>query len=228
MKSKESIISETKAEQIYQRIKASILKGEMPPGEKLVINQLAAHYSTSAIPVREAVSRLEAENLVSVVPHTGVYVKGINLDSLRELYPLRGVLEGYAVRLAAEQLTPEDLIDLKARIEEMDKAVAAKDHQLMGRLNVQFHKSIYNKSGNQTLIDLIDDFWQKTVLARLVFRFTPYRAKDSNREHRMIVEALESGNTKRAEKLIIRQSEKTLKLLDKSMEKQKKNTKAAS
>lgn len=219
MKPMASIKIETKSELIYNQLKASILKGDLPADEKLVINQLAEHFSTSPIPVREAVSRLEAENLVSVVPHTGVYVKGIDLAQLRELYPLRGVLEGYAVRLAAENLTSEDIAQLQEQIAMMDVAAAAKDHQEMGRLNLAFHKTLYKKSGNATLIGMIDDLWQKTALARLVFKFRPYRAKDSNKEHRQIVEALEAGNTKRAEKLIIRQSEKTLKLLDKSMEK---------
>ena len=212
---------ETKSERIYNQIKAFILKGELPPGEKLVINQLAGHFSTSPIPVREAISRLEAENLVTVVPHTGVYVKGIDLGQLRELYPLRGVLEGYAVRLAGEHLTSGDISDLKVQIEVMDKAVADKDHQRMGQLNLNFHETLYKKSGNATLISLIHDLWQKTAMARLVFKFRPYRAKDSNKEHRMIVEALESGNINRAEKLIIRQSEKTLNLLNKAMEKKK-------
>lgn len=222
MRTSDAIINETKSEQVYRRVKASILKGEISPGEKLVIHQLAERFKTSIIPVREALSRLEAENLVTVVAHTGVYVKGIDLECLRELYPLRGVLEGYAVRLAAEHVTPEDLAELNGMIQQMEDAIAVKDHVLMGRLNISFHRRIYTMSQNRTLIGLIDDMWEKTFFARLVFKFKPYRAKDSNKEHRMIVESLENGNSKRAEKLIIRQSDKTLKLLNKYMEKRNK------
>ena len=217
----DTISSETKSEQVYQRIKTSILKGEIPLGEKLVIHQLATHFKTSIIPVREALSRLEAENLVSVVPHTGVYVKGIDLECLRELYPLRGVLEGYAVRLAADNIVTEDFDKLKRLIEQMDDAVAGKDFDLMGKLNVAFHRIIYTASRNNTLIGLIDDLWEKTFFARLVFKFQPYRAKDSNQEHKKIVAALETGNPKKAEKLIIRQSDKTLNLLNRHLKKKK-------
>lgn len=216
-----TIPNETKTGQIYRRIKASILKGEMPAGEKLVIQQLADQFKVSAIPVREALSRLEAENLISIVTHTGIYVKGIDLECLRELYPLRGVLEGYAVRLAADLTTPDDLAALEHLIEKMEQAVIDKNHALMGQLNVEFHRKIYTLSGNNTLISLIDNLWEKTFFARLVFKFKPYRAKDSNKEHRMIVDALKAGNAKRAEKLIIRQSDKTLTLLNRHMEKQK-------
>lgn len=221
MKNTETIISETKAEQIYHRIKASILKGEILPGEKLVIHQLAEHFKTSPIPVREALGRLEAVNLVTVIPHTGVYVKEIDLESLRELYPLRGVLEGYAVRLAVEKIGPNDLAKLKELIQEMDNAGSDKDYALMGRLNIEFHRTIYTASGNLTLTNMINGLWEKTSFARLVFKFKPFRAKDSNKEHKMIVEALENKNSKRAEKLIIRQSEKTLQLLNLHLEKKK-------
>jgi DNA-binding GntR family transcriptional regulator len=217
----DTISNETKSEQIYRRIKTSILKGEIPLGEKLVIRQLATHFKTSIIPVREALSRLEAENLVSVVPHTGVYVKGIDLECLREIYPLRGVLEGYAVRLAAENIVAEDFVKLKQLIAQMDDAVAGKDFDLMGKLNIKFHRIIYTASRNKTLIALIDDLWEKTFFARLVFKFQPYRAKDSNQEHKKIVEALETGNPQKAEKLIIRQSDKTLNLLNRQQEKKK-------
>lgn len=224
LKFSQTIPNETKTGQIYRQIKSSILKGEIPVGEKLVIQHLADQFNVSAIPVREALSRLEAENLVSIVTYTGIYVKGIDLECLRELYPLRGVLEGYAVRLAADLITRDDFFELEQLIERMAQAIIDKNHTLMGQLNVDFHRKIYTLSGNKTLISLIDNLWEKTFFARLVFKFKPYRAKDSNKEHRMIVDALKAGNAKKAEKLIIRQSDKTLNLLNKHMEKRKEGS----
>ena len=196
-----------------------IMKTNITSNEKLVIQHLADQFNVSAIPVREALSRLEAENLVSIVTHTGIYVKGVDLDCLRELYPLRGILEGYAARLAVDLISPDDFAELEHLIEKMEQAILDKNHSLMGQLNVKFHRKIYTVSGNQTLISLIDNLWEKTFFARLVFKFKPYRAKVSNKEHRMIVEALKDGNAKKAEKLIIRQSDKTLTLLNKHIEK---------
>jgi DNA-binding GntR family transcriptional regulator len=218
MKSNDPIKTETKADQIHQRIRQEILKGDIPPGGKLVISQLAERFRTSIIPVREALSRLEAEGLTTVVPHTGARAREIDLSTLREIYPLRGVLEGYAVRLAAVRLSEEDFQNLKMAIQQMDDAVEKKDFALMGELNTEFHMIIYRASGNRTLVNLIDDFLQKTFLARLVFRFNPFRARESNREHRRIVDALEKGNAAAAERLIIRQSEKTLQLLNRHLE----------
>ncbi|MFZ3045559.1 MAG: GntR family transcriptional regulator [Desulfatirhabdiaceae bacterium] len=214
MEMDDSIKNETKAEKVHRRIKQAILKGEIAPGEKMVISQLAQKYKTSIIPVREALGRLEAENLVTVIPHTGTYAREIDLKVLREIYPLRGILEGYAVRLASQNLSGTDFVLLKDTIEQMDKAIAKSDFGLMGELNTEFHMIIYRASQNNILIQLIEDFLQKTFLARLVFRFKPYRAIESNKEHLEIVEALENGMTDTAERLIILQSEKTLGLLN--------------
>jgi DNA-binding GntR family transcriptional regulator len=226
MQPNDPINSETKSDQIYRRIKDALLRGEIAPGEKLVIRQLAAHFKTSIIPVREALKRLESENLITVVPHTGAHASEIDLNQMQEIYPLRGVMEGYAVRLAAERLTPQDFVELKAVIEKMEAAIKAKDAVLMGELNTRFHMTIYRASGNQTLIGLIETLQQKTYLARLVFHFNPYRARESNREHRKIIEALEKGKVKQAERLIIHQSEKTLQLLNDHLDRAEKGSAA--
>lgn len=120
-----------------------------------------------------------------------------------------------------EKIGPNDLAKLKELIQEMDNAGSDKDYALMGRLNIEFHRTIYTASGNMTLINMINGLWEKTYFARLVFKFKPFRAKNSNKEHKMIVEALENKNSKRAEKLIILQSEKTLQLLNLHLEKKK-------
>ncbi|MFH1137547.1 MAG: GntR family transcriptional regulator [Pseudomonadota bacterium] len=213
MKNETTVTSDTKADQVHRRVKAAILQGQFVPGEKLVAHQLAQRFNTSIIPVREALSRLEAEDLVTVVPHTGIYVKNIDLDQLRELYPIRGLLEGYAVRLAADRLVPDDFARLWGLVRLMDEAAAQGDAGRMGEYNREFHLALYGACGNQSLVDLIDELWQKTILARLIFKLTPKRAEASNREHRKILEYLEQGKKGNAERLVVRQSEKTLKLL---------------
>lgn len=195
MKPRESISNETKSEKIYQRLKASILNGEILSGKKLVISQLASYFNTSIIPVREALSRLEAESLVNIIPHTGVYAKGIDLTLLREIYPLRGVVEGFATRLSVGQLSSTDLEVLHNLMEQMDHAAATESYELMGELNIEFHKKIYSACGNDTLIKLINDLWEKTFFARFVFTVDPSRAKKSNEEHRMLFESLKNRNT---------------------------------
>jgi DNA-binding GntR family transcriptional regulator len=142
-----------------------------------------------------------------------MYVKGIDMAKLQELYPIRCILEGLAARLAAPNLTAEHFQHLRELIDKMDQAIEQGDPASMGELNWQFHMDIYSRCGNQTLVCMIDDLWQKTILARQIFKLTPQRAKAANQEHRDILAAFEGGKVQRAEKLIIRQGEKTLALL---------------
>jgi DNA-binding GntR family transcriptional regulator len=203
----------TKADQIYRRIRRANLQGEAIPGEKLVVHKLAQRFNTSIIPVREAISRLEAQDLVTVVPHTGIYVKSIDLDKLQEIYPIRYTLEGLAARMAAPNLTEAHFQQLHQLVGQMDQAIQQDDPASMGELNWRFHMAIYLRCGNQTLVHMIDDLWQKSIQARLIFKLTPQRAKAANQEHQEILAAFEQGRVHRAERLIIRQGEKTLALL---------------
>ncbi|RLA82489.1 MAG: GntR family transcriptional regulator, partial [Deltaproteobacteria bacterium] len=91
---------DTKSAAIYRFLKQDILNGRLRPGEKLVASKVAEAYGVSIIPVREALNRLRAEGLVTIIPHTGAYVTEIDLEDLKDLYPIRGVLEGFATRLA--------------------------------------------------------------------------------------------------------------------------------
>ncbi|RLA84590.1 MAG: GntR family transcriptional regulator [Deltaproteobacteria bacterium] len=203
----------TKSAAIYEVLKADILNGRLRPGEKLVASRLAEAYGVSVIPVREALSRLKAEGLVTIVPHTGAYVTEIDLEDLKDLYPIRGVLEGFAARLACGRIGEEDFGRLEGLIEEMDRVIKEGRFPEMGGLNYEFHMTIYKASGNRHLVSLIDELWQKTARVRSVFALVPERAKEANEEHKEILSRLKDGDAKRVEELIIQQDEKALQVL---------------
>jgi DNA-binding GntR family transcriptional regulator len=217
----EPITTDTKSDQVYRRIRQSIFSGKLAPGEKLVASRVARELVVSNIPVREALKRLEAEGLVTVVPHAGARVAPLDASLLRELYPVRALLEGYAARLAAKNRKQEDILRLNGQIDSMTACINDGDFFRMGRLNYTFHMDIYALSGNHSLVQLIGDIWQKTAMARIVFHLTPERAKASNKEHRDILRALEEGRGDLAERLVVRQNELTLDLLIAHLEKEK-------
>ena len=212
-------IIDTKSTAVYRSLKRDILHGRLKPGEKLVASRLAEAFGVSIIPVREALTRLRAEGLVTIVPHTGAYVREIELKDLRDLYPIRGALEGLATRLACGRLHPQDFTTLEQLIEEMDSVIAEGQFHRMGAINYEFHMHIYRASGNSHLVKLIEDLWQKTGRVRAVFALVPERARPANEEHRLILEALKAGQARRAEKLVIEQDEKTLQALMRYLEK---------
>ena len=204
---------DTKSTAVYRLLKRDILNGRLKPGEKLVASRIAEAYGVSIIPVREALNRLRAEGLVTIVPHTGAYVTEIDLEDLKDLYPIRGVLEGLAARLACSRLGERDFGLLDRLIRKMDRVIEEGRFPEMGALNYEFHMAIYRASGNKHLVKLIEDLWQKTGRVRGIFALVPERAKESNREHREILQALEAGDARRAEELVIQQDERTLEAL---------------
>lgn len=204
---------DTKSAVIYRLLKQDILNGRLKPGEKLVASKVAEAYGVSIIPVREALNRLRAEDLVTIIPHTGAYVTEIDLEDLKDLYPIRGVLEGFATRLACPKLGGEEFKRLKDLIGEMDRVIEEGRFPEMGHLNYEFHMTIYRASGNGHLVRLIDELWQKTARVRGVFALVPERAVQANREHREILKALKAQDAERAERLIIEQDAKSLQVL---------------
>jgi len=218
MDTKMPIESITKAEKAYQLIRDSILSGELPPRSKIVISRVASQFGISNIPVREALKQLEAEGLVEIIPHTGAQVAAFDAKLLRELYPLRILLEGYAARLSAERSTPADIKRFRKHIKTIDKAIRAGDLTNIGRLNHDFHMDVYRIGGNQRLIGYIEDLWQKSAMAHIVFRIEPSRAKSSNKEHSVIIDAIEQGDGELAEKLVADQNQRSFEILLKHLE----------
>lgn len=200
MQHKDNIL--TKTEYVYLAIKEAILSGEYGPNEKIVIRNISESFNVSDIPVREAMRRLEAEKLVSIVPHVGVVVNSISLKEIEEGVALRDVLEPWAVRLAADNITTDDIEMLNTLVNQMDKCVEEDNYQLYGRLNKEFHQTIYECSGNQTLFNIINEIWEKTERLRAVFKSQPSRMKESNKEHKKLVEALARGDADQAEQII--------------------------
>jgi DNA-binding GntR family transcriptional regulator len=192
----------TKSEYVYAAVKEEILSGEYRPGEKIVIRNVAEKLNVSDIPVREAMRKLEAEKLVSGVPHVGYIVSSTSIKELEEGVALRDVLEPFAGRLAAANVQEEDISILTNLTAQMEKCVQEDDYKKYGRLNREFHETIYRLSGNETLYLLIDELWKKTESLRAVFRSQPARMKDSLEEHKKILQALKDGDGNKAEELI--------------------------
>src|SRR5437867_6145149 len=115
----------TKQEFVYKTLREAIIRCELPPGERLVIDDLARRLAVSAIPVREALQLLQSEGLVVNVPHVGATVAAISRESILEVFTVMEGLEIVATRSAAQRSTDADLEALGGIVEAMDRALAA-------------------------------------------------------------------------------------------------------
>jgi DNA-binding GntR family transcriptional regulator len=116
----------TKQEFAYQTLRDAIMRCELQPSERLVIDDLARRLNVSIIPVREAIQILQSEGLVVTVPHAGATVAPISRQSIQDVFTVLEGLEVVATRLVAERRNTSELNALGSLVADMDKAVDAK------------------------------------------------------------------------------------------------------
>jgi len=194
----------TKQASVYRSLRDAIMSCELPPGKRLVIDELARRFGVSSIPVREALQSLQSEGLVRMVPHAGATVTEITRDSIVEVFTVMEGLEGVAVRLAAQRATEADVAELRQRLAEQDAALAAGRHPQWADMNTDFHLAIGRVAGLPMLLEMT-----ASVLARWdrVRRYYfdgvfVHRAQAAQREHHGIVEAIGRGGAGEAEALV--------------------------
>lgn len=184
----------SKQEAAYEYVRERIVSGEYGAGYRLVIDDLARELGTSAIPVREAIRRLEAEGLVAYQRNTGARVISPDPNAVVEILSVLAVLEGYATALAAPTLTEADYAELEQTTEQMTDALTVGDPLEFSRLNRAFHAAIYRHCPNRYLRETIDRAWDSLDRVRSsVFVYARERGQASIAEHRHLVARLRDG-----------------------------------
>lgn len=183
---------------LEQQLERLIVSGELAPGERLNEIQLAQRFGTSRGPLREATRSLAAKGFVEVVRNRGVFVRQLSIEDALEVYDLRAALLGLAGRLVAQKMTDALLAKLTAQVEAMEDAAKSEDFARYYPLNLEFHRTIVEASGNRILADEYHRFVKKMHLFRARSLVQGGGLAVSNREHREMLEALASGDVERA------------------------------
>lgn len=138
---------------VYDRIRAAIMAGDLPPGAPLGEVAMADRYGTSRTPIREALRRLEQDGLVERVDR-GMRVRQRSPEEILEIYDVRILLEAAAARWAADRRTELDLSRLRRAHERM-RATDPSDGPAMAENNRRFHEILWAASHNGALIDTL-------------------------------------------------------------------------
>ncbi|MCL2396210.1 MAG: GntR family transcriptional regulator [Acidimicrobiaceae bacterium] len=182
---------QTKQARVYDAIRERILNGVYGPGYRVVIDVLAEEFEVSALPVREAIRRLEAEGLIVYRPNAGAQVAPADPALFVEQMAMLAVLEGYATSLAAPLLKKADIERLTAINRSMTEAMGRLDSLGFGRLNQEFHGYIVQRCENAALVSLLDDVGRRLdAIRRTVFLQIPYRGAASVAEHEALIRLL--------------------------------------
>lgn len=141
---------------VAERLKAAILKRELSLGEALSEEKIAAAMDVSRTPVREALTILQLQGLITIVPRRGSFVFRPEKEDLHALVEYRLRLELLASELALERAPGELLKSLSATIETMEKARANDDTLAYANADTRFHNAFFDHCGNHFFVEAYD------------------------------------------------------------------------
>jgi DNA-binding GntR family transcriptional regulator len=169
------------------------------PGDRLVESELADRFGVSRTPIREALQRLETQNLLTRDGRS-LIVASLDHTQVSELYVVRGELEGLAARLAASHATPEEVRVLRDMLEDDQALVGNPD--ALSRANRRFHKQIHLASHNRFLVQQLDLVHRSMALLATTSLAAEGRSADTLAEHAAIVAAIENGDGDAADRAL--------------------------
>lgn len=193
------------AASIRDAIHAEIESGRLMPGSLIDERTLAAKYSVSRTPVREALQQLAARKLVDIVPRQGVVVSRMSISQLRDKLELLGELEALCAKFAARRVTEELRIALENALRRGLEAYESGHGGEYSEANLEFHEIVQAGSRNDLLAQ------QVRPMRRLMVRYnvnnrllqTPARIEKSMQDHRKIADAILAGDEQSAYTLML-------------------------
>lgn len=189
--------------QVFNRIQEDIINGRYEPGDSLVEMKLAEELGVSRTPIREAIRQLELEGLVTYIPNKGVYVTGISEQDIKDIYKIRSLVEGLAVKWAIERIEAHQLKELEEIVELMEYYTEKGDMEQVTKLDTQFHDVIYDACKSRVLKNTLRNLLRYIRKARLTSLRVPRRAYQALAEHKQILEAFKSHEPEKGERLMI-------------------------
>ena len=153
----EPITRRTVTDEVVARLRSRILSGELAEGSVLRQDAVAAELGVSRIPVREALTQLEAEGLVRLEPHRGAFVTALEPDEVAELFDLRVMVEPALLRRAIPRQTMADLDAAAAALADFEAALAEGAADRWGELNWRFHEALYRPAGRARTLRLAQE-----------------------------------------------------------------------
>jgi DNA-binding GntR family transcriptional regulator len=172
-------------QQAYNQIRQKIIQCEYPPYTLLNEEMLREEIGASRTPIRDALSRLEQESLVQILPKKGIMVTGISPEEIKQLFEMRILIESYAVKnygKTIEQKVFTGLMDFFAQ------GTENLSFETVYRWDDEFHHLFINASGNSFLIRAYETSFAQNIRLRILCgNYGKERVKKSQGEHRAIL-----------------------------------------
>ena len=190
---------------VFNTLRQAILRGELKPGERLMEVQLANKLGVSRTPIREAIRKLELEGLVLMIPRKGAEVADITEKSLMDVLEVRKALEELAVQLCCDKITGKEIEELHRAADDFRRILKTSDDVTeIAEADVRFHDIIYLATGNQKLIQILNNLREQMYR----YRVECIKRKESHpiliAEHEEIIRRIENKEKKEAADIVCR------------------------
>ena len=188
---------------VAQKLREAIMSGTLKPGQRLVERELCEMTGVSRPSIREALRLLEADGLVTTVPHRGPVVSTISLDEARQLYAARAVLEGFAGRECARLRDPAVVRRIGDALTRLKAAFAEADLMTALEAKTEFYAALIGGCQNAFIERMLRPLHDRITLLRITSMSQPKRINKSLREVTAIWRAIQNGDPDLAERCCV-------------------------
>jgi DNA-binding GntR family transcriptional regulator len=201
--------TETVGEKTYRRIRADIVFGRLPPGERLTLDRMRDAYEASVSTLREMLNRLSSEGLVVAEGSRGFQVTPISAANLRDVAAMRCLLETHALRLSFEAGDMEwegDVVAAHHKLASMERRLRAGERtqqaEAWKRYDWQFHRALISACGSQVLLETHAQIYDRYLRYQMIAAV--YRGDVAANEHRTLLECALKRDWKTAQATLTR------------------------
>ena len=190
-------------EEVYEQLKQALMSGKIAPGSTMTIRSLASSFGISVMPVREALRRLVAAHVLTLLPNRSVSLPVFTRERFNEITRIRTSLEGLAAEEGARHVTPKMLTHM-AHLTGLMEARTAVSHADTLAWNREFHFTLYTASKMPTLVKMIESLWlQAGPLLHLQQRVFAAQKHPVYVQHHRAIQAIKSGKPAQVREAIV-------------------------
>jgi DNA-binding GntR family transcriptional regulator len=189
-------------DELTERLRALITRGDLAPGEKVPEKDLCNQFGVSRTPLREALKVLASEGIVTLRPNRGAMVSALTAEELEEVFPVMGALEALSGEIACKRITDREVQAIRKLHEAMVQHWKNGELQPYFRLNQRIHEAILEATRNDTLKSIYRGLSGRILSARYIANMSPRRWAKAVEEHEAILKALDARDGARLSKIL--------------------------
>ena len=195
-------------ERAYTIIKGKILNCEYPPGSFLNELSLLDEIGASRTPIREAMTKLEHENLVQIIPKKGILISPISLNEINEVYQTRKLVEPFLIRTRGSSIDLKELEKYRSKYVEITRE---NNHVKMIQFDDSFHRLLISNCRNKYLVQLLGLVYDQNLRIRIIAGKLTRRLEDTYNEHIKIMDLILAGDLEAAAEAMVEHLENSQK-----------------